>query len=323
MRLLFKEEGFSKDFKELLGFVDADMTFRNIKPELRSATKEMIRFIGADFYDLVADTYGILNDDTPSELVEHVRYPIGLNAYRTFAPTNDLKHTNNGRLMRKTEKEVTPFENHIHRDDINQERKYYRALDDLLDFLEEEGGEMWKTSPANQKLKGHFINTTADFDNSFPINSRLLLTKLMPGIKQAEREHILPTIGKDRFEAFKSQIKASQPIEQKDEMLFGLIKDAVAYYALSWAMKRLTVTLFPEGVLQQYTSDRMSVRATKTPEYLQSQLADEQFNQDAEKIMRSIEAIISKESEGIKAPATLEDLDLSLNFNDDSAFAST
>ena len=67
MRLLFKEQGFSKDFKELLGFVDADMTFRNIKPELRSATKEMIRFIGSDFYDLVADTYGILNDDSSSE----------------------------------------------------------------------------------------------------------------------------------------------------------------------------------------------------------------------------------------------------------------
>lgn len=323
MRLLFKEQGFSKDFKELLGFVDADMTFRNIKPELRSATKEMIRFIGSDFYDLVADTYGILNDDSSSELVEHVRYPIGLNAYRSFAPTNDLKHTNNGRFMRKTEKEVTPFENHIHRDDINQERKYYRALDDLLDYLETEGGEMWKTSSANLKLKGHFINTTADFDNSFPINSRLLLTKLMPGIKQAEREHILPTIGKERYENFKSKIKSSQPIDENEELLFNLIKDAVAYYALSWAMKRLTVTLFPEGVLQQYTSDRMSVRATKTPEFLQSQLADEQFNQDAEKIMRSIEDIISKENEGVKEPATIEDLDLNLNFNDDSAFAST
>jgi len=325
MELLFTEDIFSEEISELLGFVDSDFSFKSMKQDLRSSTREVIKLIGKPIYESVVTAYKKEEpDEDELELILQVQYPIALNAYRMFAPTNDLQHSDNGRLMRVSENEKQPFPWMIELDNKNQEKKYYRALDEMLEYLNDTGGEAWKTSEASKKLNSLFINTTEDFEDIFPIESRLLLIKLMPGIRKAERDHILPIIGDTRFTEFKTKIKAQDPITE-DKDLFKLIKEACVYYSLGWGMSRLTVNLFPEGVLQQYVSERLSVNATKTPEFLQAQKAKEEFDKDAIKIFGDIEREITKREleELPEQPEPIKEITLSDDFDCDDNFVSS
>jgi hypothetical protein len=56
--------------------------------------------------------------------------------YRLHAPSNDVAHTNNGRKMRQDEGEKLPFQWMLDNDNASLEKRYYRALDDLIKFLD-------------------------------------------------------------------------------------------------------------------------------------------------------------------------------------------
>jgi hypothetical protein len=53
-----------------------------------------------------------------------------------IAPSNDVAHTNNGRKMRQDEGEKLPFQWMLDNDNASLEKRYYRALDDLIKFLD-------------------------------------------------------------------------------------------------------------------------------------------------------------------------------------------
>lgn len=322
MDLLFKPTGFSKDLKELLGFVDADMNFNSLHSDLRSATKEIIKIIGKPLYETVVTAYK--TDPIPADkadLIYHTRYPIAMNAYRLAAPTSDLRHTNNGRLMRVDDNEKSPFEWMIRKDDQNQERKYYRAIDELLNYLEEENVSGWKSSDAYKKLKTYFVNSTEDFDEYFPINSRLLMLKLMPGIRKAERDYVRRIVGKTKFDELKAAQQSTTGIPEADEPLVELIKEACVYYSLAWAMRRLTVQLFPEGVLQQYVSNKM-LNSKKPQEQMESQAAFQEFTKDAENIFKEIEVLVTPEPTIPTPTGDEQPLDFDFGFSEDDKFAS-
>src|SRR5690606_22771737 len=114
-----------------------------IRSELFTATREMIALIGNQVYEAVFKLY---EADPPAEgepdaavlhLIYSVQYPIAVNAYRLYAPSGDLSHTNNGRKMRNDDHEKAAFEWMINKDDAAQEKRYYKALDQLLDYLDE------------------------------------------------------------------------------------------------------------------------------------------------------------------------------------------
>jgi hypothetical protein len=136
MELLFKEETFSQEFRELLGFVDADINFQSVKSDLISATREMIGFIGQATYDrwLVLFKKQDL-DSSERDQLHLLRYPIAMNTYRLVAPSKDLQHTSQGRLMRTDDQQARPFQWMIDANNDANERKYYRSVDQLLEFL--------------------------------------------------------------------------------------------------------------------------------------------------------------------------------------------
>lgn len=304
MKLIFKED--SSEMNDLLGFVDADLEIKKIRSELYTATSEIIAIIGQPVYDYILDLYEAepIAPET-SFLVYSLQYPIAVNAYRLFAPSGDLAHTNNGRKMRNDESsEKSAFEWMINRDNDALEKRYYKALDTLLDYLDQTNPTItaavleppaaavkWKDTDAFQKTHKLFVRTTADFEESFSIHSRLLLLKLQPGLNQCERDEILPRIGQEKFILLKNLVK--DPTAEIDEKLLSLVKEACVYSALSWGLRRLRVLLLPEGVLQRYSGERGgSSNNTKVPEKLEAELAAQSFAADAEKVLKAIESYI-------------------------------
>jgi len=272
MDLLFKEENFGRDFQNILGFVDADIDFNYIKPDLVSATREVIKIVGNAVYATAVTEY---NANNITEKVAAFQYAIAVNAYRKYAPSNDLKHGPNGRIMRSTDNEKSPFAWMIDRDNANQEKKYYKALDDLLEVIKDEG--TFTYSDNYTKLNKLIINKTEDFDDFMPIDSRLLLLKLQPGIRLAELKILKPILGDTLFTTAKTDI--SQIL---DEAMRINIKAVLVYHAMAWGLERLSVHLMPDAVVQKYMSDRSNTKSTKTAELMELPLAIQSFKKDAQ-----------------------------------------
>lgn len=305
MKLLFNTEGTAgnTELKELMGFADADLKFKNILPDIITATNDVIDLIGIEVYNKAVAAY---EETTISEenkqFIYTVRYPIAVNAYRLFAPNNDVSHTNNGRKMRQDEGEKLPFEWLLDRDNAALERRYYRALDDLIKYLDRSALQtetsttlytIWTNSDAYKATQKLFIRTVSEFDEFFTINSRLLLIKLSPSISNCEQYEILPRVGTEKITALKAAITTGTPITYtKDIELLRLIRQASVAYSLAWAMPRLSVQLYPEGVLQHVTSDKATTRGAKPTLKNETQEARQAFEEDYKRSLLAIEKLL-------------------------------
>lgn len=304
MELLFTDSIANEELKSLLGFLDLNIPFANLKGKIRTATNDVINLIGKETYALAVVEYKKLNTDPEKneDLIFAMRNPIAIQGYRKYAPHNDLSHTTAGRLNRLETNQKSPFQWMIDKDDAALERSYYEALDDLIKYLDE-NIESWKETDQYKSAHSLFINTANDFDDIFPIgNSRLLLMKLAPGQRRCENKEIKAIIGKELFAALKADPSSNEELVSK-------IKEATAYYALAWAMRRYSVQLFPEGALQGYKSDRISVNASKPAENNEAYSVAAYFEIDAKETFIEIEQIIkdlNKEPAAVVAPITFE-----------------
>ena len=328
MKIIFNNNNNGSDeLKELIPFVDADLNFNNIKPDIITATNEVYNLIGKEVYAKAETVYALSDPltDIQEEFLRVIRYPIAINAYRLYAPTNDLSHTNNGRKMRSDDSQKMPFEWMLDRDNAAQEKRYFRALDDLIQFLdklpkdapnaipetfENQLVTAWITSDAYQNSHRLFVRTVAEFEVSFPIQSRLILIKLAPGLDMCETEEIISRIGKTKFDELKTKLKENTSItEDSDIQLLKLIKRACVFYAMSWAMPRFSVNLYPEGVLQYYASDRASTQAKKPSLNIEPEQARLAFKTDYENALLQIEQFLTptiSPEVAIDTPTSLE-----------------
>lgn len=305
MKVLFQTTGTAgnTELKELLGAVDADLKLKNLLPDIITATNDVIDLIGLEVYNKAVLVYNEGDTaDVDKPFVYAVRYPIAVNAYRLFAPSNDLAHTNNGRKMRQDENEKLPFQWMIDSDNAALEKRYYRALDDLIKFLDRSAVEtespttlytIWTASDAFKATQKLFIRTVFEFDEAFPIQSRLLLIKLAPGISKCEQYEIRPRVSDEKFNALKSALKSNTPITDATDLeLIRLIREASAAYSLAWAMPRLSVQLYPEGVLQHVTSEKATTKGAKPTLKSETEAARQAFMQDAEIAFTAIEKLL-------------------------------
>lgn len=305
MKLLFQTTGTAgnTELKELLGFIDADLKLKNLLPDIVTATNDVIDLVGIEVYKKALEAYNDANiADEHKDFIYAIRYPIAVNAYRLHAPSNDLAHTNNGRKMRQDDGEKQAFQWMIDSDNAALEKRYYRALDDLIQFLDRSKVEtenaqtlytIWTNSEAFKATHELMIRTVKEFDTVFPINSRLLLLKLAPGISDCEQYEIRPRVGDEKLTTLRTKLKSNTALtDATDIELIRLIRKASVAYSFAWAMPRLSVQLYPEGVLQHVTSDRATTRGAKPTLKNETQEARQAWETDYKRALIEIEKLL-------------------------------
>jgi hypothetical protein len=305
MKLLFQTTGTAgnTELKGLMGFIDANLKLTNLIPDLITATNDVIDLVGIEVYDKAITLYN--NGETSEgnkDFIYAIRYPIAVNAYRLYAPNNDVSHTNDGRKQRQDEGQKLPWEWMLDRDNAALEKRYYRALDDLIKFLDRSKVDtelpstiytIWTNSEAYKKTQKLFIRTVSEFDEFFTIQSRLLLIKLAPAISECEQYEIRPRVGIEKMNALKLALKGNTEItDATDIELIRLIRQASVSYSLAWSMTRLSVQLYPEGVLQHVTSDRATTRGAKPALKNETQEARQAFEADYKRTILAIEKLL-------------------------------
>lgn len=273
--MLFDKKGTGTDeLRQLISFLYKGTKFEDIVPDLELAHEEMQDIVGPEVMG-VAEAHYILdkyeNPGTDEEklltkLVKHLQLPIAYLAYKEFAPLNDIGHDGNGRKMTLGEDEKMPFEWLLERDDQAILSKAYKTTDRLIKFMDDNVdnapiSDTWATSETYGLSKSCFINTASEFDAIFPIEkSRRFFLVILPFMKENEIKRIRPVVGAELFETLKEKIK-DKDLTPEDKALLTFIKVPLVLLTLSDAVKRLSIQVLPNGVFQNYTSDRMTQKA--------------------------------------------------------------
>lgn len=317
MKLLFNlNDNGSDEIKEILGFTDADLSFATLKPYIIPATDEIIKIIGQNMYTALTGIYENNSaSDTDLEFLQRTQFAILQDAYRNSAVDTDLAHTPNGRVNRVEEHQKIAFEWQIDRSNKQMERKYYKAVDALIKFMDNNVSG-WKATDAYKSTYDLLLRTPAEFDVYFNIEgSRLLMLKLAPGIRKCERDDILPRIGKERFETLKTKLKDNDT--DFDAKLLEMIIEASVYKSLSWGIPRLSAQLFPEGLLQVADTSRLSTTARKSIENKEAEALSGRFKKDAADAFLQIENYITSLN-----PVQAEIPEIKPLFNQEDTFVS-
>jgi hypothetical protein len=318
MKLLINKFSASDELKENLGFLDADIKYENIRPDIITATNEVVALIGQAVYDYIADVYPIVEFDDENQdhvLVQATQYAVYSRAYNLYAPSNDLSHTNDGRKMRNEEHEKMAFEWMINADNQAQEKRYYRALDDLIKLLDNSELDfetantiytIWTSSPEYKATQALFLRTTKQFDKYCVIESPYLFFKLCPGMAECETDEILPRIGKTKFDELKTKLKTPTDIDDaKDLQLLDLIRRALANYAYAWGIERFSVSLLPDSVVQKYSSDRNTIKASAPSLKMEPQAAIQAYRHTFDKTCQKIEELLKVQPTDLSTLPTL------------------
>lgn len=294
MKILFSKTNFSADYKETLGFIDADISYTRIFPHLRTATADVIELIGEANYN---DAFALTDDDF---FKVQLKYVVALNSYMMYAPTADVAVTNNGRLMRRDEHTVSAFQWQIDANNDALQQQYYRQLDLLLGLM--------------AKLNKNIVNPKYDyidllvpsldaFENIFNIeNSFYVYLKLIPALREFEIREAKPRMG-----VYFDKLK----IAENTPLLLNL-QSAAVFYALAWGFRRLNAQIFPKGILQT----TITSTDKKAPSVSQYEIQARVFDKDCAKYLVTVEEWVKREMGLQKPVSSTDDFDFGFNFND-------
>lgn len=192
-----------------------------------------------------------LNDN----LVKHIQLPVAFLATMWHYQSNDVSHEDTGRKVKIDEStEKLAWEWMYNRDDAMALQQYHRTLDRLIRFLNanQDSIEEWKDSAAQKNILSLFIRTVEHFNRIFPIdNSPGFFLRISPFMREVERKYIKTIFGQTKFDQLKSDYDDGS-ISEEDLELVDYACDAIALLTMSIAVKRLSVQILPEGVVQQY-----------------------------------------------------------------------
>lgn len=269
-----KNNNGSQELRTLTGSYYKSNDFDKISVKIELASEDLINLIGDETFAKAEQHYQSVNYqvDSPTpelafmdQLVQHIQLPIAFQATMWHYQGNDVSHEDSGRKVKiSSDSEKMAWEWMFDRDDAAALRNYQRAFDRLIRFLNANTAsiEEWANSDARKKALSLFINTAEQFDEIFPIDSSpVFYLRLVPIMRRLEKKHIKPIIGSDKYTALKDLIASGGDITAPDQDLIDYICDALPWLTMSKAMKQLSITVIPEGVVQSFFSERQTSKA--------------------------------------------------------------
>lgn len=263
------------EVKKHLGFIFASKTFANIATEITLAQESIAKLTGSAVMLAAQNHYSSANYQTPSpstehalldNLVDHLQLPIALFAYLDYAPSGDLIHDTLGRRAAFEENTQIAREWQIEKSEASILNRANRATDRLLEFLDANAADLtsWTSSTNYQTARALFLHSADAFQAHHPIDhSRRFYIMAMPFIQSAQIAHILPILGQTEYDRLKGAWQSRSAANADVALIEGYIQPALAALAMMQTLQKLPVKALPEGIVQAYTSDRNTIKASQ------------------------------------------------------------
>ena len=268
--MIFNKNGVSNiaidEFRLHVPILDKRTDFELLVPDIENAEYELQKIIGKETFEKALATYAGPNG-LGDNIVTHVQSAVANIAFRDYTVNNDLRHSLTGRkasVNPANEKQAWEFL--IDKDNEGLNFKVQKALNRLIDFLDTEKIVEWTSSPAYRIKHEVLLFDLHVFTQYYPIdNSLALFNQLLPIQMEMQRKHISPLLGKDllaRMLAYQAGQDAGSSGAGYDGDQLGLVLDyagpSLALWTMATGIKRLSIKLLPEGLVQQFKSSVQS-----------------------------------------------------------------
>lgn len=264
----------NEELRTLTGSYYESNKFDKISVKVILATEDLINLIGNELFVKAETHYLSVNyqaeSPTPQlafldQLVQHIQLPIAFMATLWHHQSNDLSHEDTGRKNKlNKDTESIAWEWQYNRDDAAALRNYQKAYDRLIRFLNANADSLpeWTESDAKKKSLSLFINTTEHFNSLFAIDdSPVFFLRLAPIMREVERKYIKPILGTEKFDELKAAIISGDELTETDQELYEYVCDPIPLITMGMAVKRFSLTVIPEGVVQNFFSERQTTKA--------------------------------------------------------------
>lgn len=246
-----KDNKGAQELRDLTGNYYANNKFDKIAGEIELAAEELAALVGDGVIELAGKYYAEPGEDADAELVRKVQRPIAILATLRMYRKNDLSHEDDGRKFKMATdgSEKLPWEWQLDRDDALHLEEYYRAVDALIRYLNKKGLEVWTGTASYRLAQTLIIRSGEAFDSYFPIDrSERMFLMLLPFIREAQMLTVKRAYGKGWDELLE---ESGMP---ETDAHFAACK-AVALLAMSMALRRLSLSLIPGGVLRKFMTE--------------------------------------------------------------------
>ncbi|MEX2566637.1 MAG: hypothetical protein WD431_11890, partial [Cyclobacteriaceae bacterium] len=257
-----------------------------VATDVMLAESELTKLVGQAVYDRAHTHYQSTDYQTanPSadqalndQLVLLLQIPIAYRATFNFYQSNLVSHEDAGRKVKiDPENEKMPWEWMLDRDDEAQVRKANQTTDMLLAWLEDKQLSEWMESQNRKTSRKLFVHNEAIFQDAYPIDAspRFYYT-VLPWNREVQERTIRKALGTKYAELLNYHINGntgsgsgSSGIPSADgdpdmEELLGLVQKAIPLLVMVMAVKRLSLQVLPEGVVQQFKSSTQSRGASE------------------------------------------------------------
>lgn len=244
------------ELQHLVGTYFRNNDFTAIESEVKSAAGAVRRLIGPVVFDRAEKYYNSTDFDTQKEtldlqLLKAIQASVAQLAMVRFYQQNTLSHEDGGRKVKINEgSEKMPWQWQFDRDDDALLDKYYRTLDDLYIFLEENTVAEWQNSPLRKKLTACFVKDLDTFQEVFPLeDSHRMFYILVPFMLEVQDRIIRPVVGDEEFEKMKTD---PVPAELADQL--AAAKRCIPLYAIITAVKRMSIKVLPTMIVRRFSA---------------------------------------------------------------------
>lgn len=250
MILFDKNNNGAQELNVLTGYYYASNQFDNIKGEIDFAVREVASLVGVDVVKSASEAYQ--NGDS-NELVPYVQRAVACLAICRYMAQTVVSHEDTGRKVKVDEGDKLPFEWMLDRDDRALREKYYRSLDALFGYLEEQDVAEWKNSRQRKILEESIVKTLFDFEKVYPIEgSYYTFFMLLPLIVEAQDTILKPKVGNGWTQLVQHRSAVASRV---------VILNAVCIAATRWSIE-----VFPLSVARRfsptYQGNKASASAT-------------------------------------------------------------
>lgn len=233
----------SEELRQLTGNYYANNDFSKVVGDIEQATEELTELVG----EKVMEQAAIGNN---AELLKKVQRPIAILATLRLYRKNDLSHEDDGRKFKVSTDgtDKLPWEWQLDRDDAMHLEEYYRAVDALIRYLNKTNLKEWTESATYVETQKLIIRSGRELNRYFPTEgSERLYLMLVPFIREVQMRTVSRAYGEKWPELLQ---------EKGDETEAHYAASmAVALLAMSAALRRLPLRVFPMGVVRGYLAE--------------------------------------------------------------------
>lgn len=242
------------DLKKVLP-ITRSFSHSNLVADIRHIENREVRktLLGPTLYDSLNTKYNNAPEtltDPEKALLEYVQPVVANLAVWLYLDKGNVIIDDNGISAVHGDDRKPAFEWQVVRLQKSLKTTGFNAIDDLIDFLEDNVGDYptWASSVANDKARAFFINSARDFHYYVDIQeSRWIYLSVLPIMRRVEKQHIMATLCKELFDEIKSQIENNN-VSANNEMLMDGLKGAAAHLTWSKALNELAVTIDDAGI---------------------------------------------------------------------------